>query len=115
MVSAEGCEVVMSLSRHWSVGLNLYALSDGSFWLDDVGNDVQGFVTQAQADDVRQHTVPSDDYEAEAFALLLARYVTTTGRSFEQLSATYSRRGRLYSEPGRPFYFATDEHNHPTP
>ena len=105
----------MSLSRHWSVGLNLYALSDGSFWLDDVGNDVQGFVTQAQADAVRQHTVRSQDYEAEAFVFLLARYTTITGRSFEQLSATYSRQGRLYSAPGCPFYFADYEHGHPAP
>ena len=115
MTGAGGCAAVTVLSRHWNVGLNLYALSDGSYWLDDVGNDAQGFVTQAQADTVRQFTVRSDEYEAEPFALLLARYVTTTGRGVEQLSATYSRQGRLYSEPGRSFYFTTYEHDHPTP
>lgn len=106
---------VTSLSRHWNIGLNLYALSDGRFWLDDVGNDRQGFVTSAQADGVRRHTVRNYEYEAESLDAMLAVYAGNTGRSIEELTSTYSHPGPLYSEPGRPFHLAGDEHARAAP
>ena len=80
---------VRTLARYWCVEFNLYTLSDGRFWFDDVGRDVQGFITPKQAALIRTHTSRAEGYRTETLAALLEEYSGNNGQSVVTLSMPY--------------------------
>ena len=101
----EGAEdkAVWTTERLWSVGLNLYALSDGRFWLDDVANDRQGFITADQAIVIKRFVKRHTSYSTEPLSALLDEYSANTGRSVEELARPFEIRGPLSAFPGHSF------------
>ena len=95
--------MVKSITRHWTMWLNLYTLSDGRFWLDDVDMDRQGFVTANQAPHIKRNSHPARGYKPELLSDLFGVYAGGSGRSIEEFSQQFSSRVPLHGVFGSEF------------
>lgn len=99
-------EGIRSVERFWSIGINIYRLDDGRWWLDDVFNDIQGFVSAEQAAvvvrEVGRHG-RANGYQAELLTDMLEEYGTNSGRTIRELTGIYVPRARLSVFPGKYF------------
>lgn len=100
--------MAMTTARRTNTGLTLYPLDDRRFWLNDIFNDRQGFITPEQAEVIGRHVVDERNYRPERLDDLLARYSGSTGRSVEELSRSYDVRGPLSASRGT--YFTLPAH-----